>query len=653
MPNDPFTFGASNNMIGGLDPNNPFDIQFSNNINPYLFKYQFYDNPYWKYLFSQENKNKQADEYADKLQSKVQSLNTILPGTVDALGNGMMQSDNSRTKDIGLVTSTIGKNVAANVAKGITNNVSQAITNGVFRSVAKEGAKELAKKGASVVKQGAAQGLKSAFSAPGVITMAGDVASGLIGPKSEYSGSKGDITKGLDTAYDTVETALSVIPGGAPFAAIMAGSKALNSALNKWTGSGTDGMTTMDAILGSNFMPVIGWTNGWGGKKTKTIDNNNWEYNNKVDSLLSTYGSTEWDRKKAQRTANKKYGLLSGSSRKAANRVIDRYNLDRALANDIQDQNSIDYTRGYDMNELNNLRYLQDLRGTSFLLSAKNGTKIKQIIKKSKSLFNPKISDWKPTINSDLFKQEEIKEFKEGGSIIPEGALHARKNNMDVENITKKGIPVIDNNGRQQAEIERNEIIFSKEITDKIEALQKDGSDKAALEAGKILAEEILHNTEDRTGLIKEVKSQKFQQGGNLNPQEAVSTIAGSPKNLVDKAKQIIFDNYKRNFISRLLMDSPLKIDLGDGNYETHQMTWAKGKGKIWIYPEVQQVGDELIHFDGQNALNNALKNNDVIELEDTPENKKFAEWFTHNNYKQFFDSTKKAYEEAVKNNDI
>jgi len=32
-------------------------------------------------------------------------------------------------------------------------------------------------------------------------------------------------------------------------------------------------------------------------------------------------------------------------------------------------------------------------------------------------------------------------------SIIPEGALHARKNNMNVENITKKGIPVVDNEG--------------------------------------------------------------------------------------------------------------------------------------------------------------------------------------------------------------
>jgi len=41
--------------------------------------------------------------------------------------------------------------------------------------------------------------------------------------------------------------------------------------------------------------------------------------------------------------------------------------------------------------------------------------------------------------------------FQAGGemNLIPEGALHARKNNMDIDNITKKGIPVVDNEGKQ------------------------------------------------------------------------------------------------------------------------------------------------------------------------------------------------------------
>jgi hypothetical protein len=71
------------------------------------------------------------------------------------------------------------------------------------------------------------------------------------------------------------------------------------------------------------------------------------------------------------------------------------------------------------------------------------------------------------------------------------------------DNITKKGIPVVDVDGEQQAEIERNEIIFRLEVTQLLENLQKEGSDEAALKAGKVLTEEILHNTKDNTGLLE------------------------------------------------------------------------------------------------------------------------------------------------------
>ena len=104
----------------------------------------------------------------------------------------------------------------------------------------------------------------------------------------------------------------------------------------------------------------------------------------------------------------------------------------------------------------------------------------------------------------------EVPVFKEGGQInvIPEGALHAHKHHMDIEGITNKGIPVVTlekGDVVQQAEIERNEIIFSLEVTKKLEKLKEDGSDDAAIEAGKLLVDEILRNTVDNTGLLKEV----------------------------------------------------------------------------------------------------------------------------------------------------
>ena len=103
-------------------------------------------------------------------------------------------------------------------------------------------------------------------------------------------------------------------------------------------------------------------------------------------------------------------------------------------------------------------------------------------------------------------------QYKNGGkmNVIPDGALHARLHHMDIDDITKKGIPVVikkeDGEVEQQAEIERDEIIFNLELTQKLEKLWKDGSDGAAIEAGKILAEEILHNTIDNTGLINKIE---------------------------------------------------------------------------------------------------------------------------------------------------
>lgn len=112
-----------------------------------------------------------------------------------------------------------------------------------------------------------------------------------------------------------------------------------------------------------------------------------------------------------------------------------------------------------------------------------------------------------------------FQKFKNGGSInvIPEGALHARKNNLteinpELEGITKKGIPVIskEEGGEmiQHAEIERSEIIFNLETTKKLESLRerynksedKSEKDNLAIEAGKLLAQQIMENTIDNTG---------------------------------------------------------------------------------------------------------------------------------------------------------
>lgn len=174
----------------------------------------------------------------------------------------------------------------------------------------------------------------------------------------------------------------------------------------------------------------------------------------------------------------------------------------------------------YDSDDASEFRNQYELQKTEpyFKYVKRKGTDQPQSFKEGGSLTK---SDWLVEVEVNNipfeFRGEDIEEveldsilpeFKEGGkfNLIPEGALHARKHNMDVEGITPKGIPVVSEAEggelEQQAEIEREEIIFRLEVTKKIEELAKDSSDEAAIEAGKLLVEEILYNTIDNTNSL-------------------------------------------------------------------------------------------------------------------------------------------------------
>ena len=125
------------------------------------------------------------------------------------------------------------------------------------------------------------------------------------------------------------------------------------------------------------------------------------------------------------------------------------------------------------------------------------------------------------TIIKEVEIDELIEEFKEGGAfnVIPDGALHARLHHMEnSENLTKKGIPVVSEKEggelEQQAEIEKEEIIYRISVTKKLEELLKqyesdeysqEEKDQFAIEAGKLLVQETLYNTADNTGLIDKI----------------------------------------------------------------------------------------------------------------------------------------------------
>lgn len=126
----------------------------------------------------------------------------------------------------------------------------------------------------------------------------------------------------------------------------------------------------------------------------------------------------------------------------------------------------------------------------------------------------------KITIVKDLNEPKEKEKENTEPNVIPEGALHAHKHNIEnTDGLTQKGIPVVDDKGAQCAEIEKDEIILNLKLTNQLEELQKQyekasktEQDKLAIEAGKLLVQEILYNTIDNTGLID-----KCEKGGKIN----------------------------------------------------------------------------------------------------------------------------------------
>ena len=142
--------------------------------------------------------------------------------------------------------------------------------------------------------------------------------------------------------------------------------------------------------------------------------------------------------------------------------------------------------------------------GTSYAQSAigKNGMKIASVDEIRRIL--------------ELRKQDEIQAFQNGGviegNILPTGKLHKELHRMEdvnpelAEDLTRKGIPVVvvdeDGSFQQVAEIERDEWTTSKEVTDVIEKLWKDGSEEAMLECGKFICEQLLSLTRDDNNLL-------------------------------------------------------------------------------------------------------------------------------------------------------
>jgi len=338
-------------------------------------------------------------------------------------------------------------------------------------------------------------------------------ASGLLDAASAFlpAANNNELSNTINQGYDSAANMAMAIPG---VGAAIGGAMKLTSALNKGLSSLTGGATTIndasnkgDEILSSNLFALspLGLTNSLtktkiAGSDTQLASTINKGYS-PTDGLEKTEigGVTNF---MSRLVGGKKKSLVK--TRQNQVNKIDTSNMLKSSSIFQDNQNQLAAQNSYgDITTKNNNQLLGGNRTN--ILSAKKGAKI-----------NPKkLSNIK---NKALY---EVSKFKEGGqvNVIPEGALHARKNNYEGElkdNVTHKGIPVITYNEDggivQHAEIENSEIIFSKEVSVKLEEMfekHKKADDKEKkeieLECGKYLTEEILENTEDNVGLIETI----------------------------------------------------------------------------------------------------------------------------------------------------
>ena len=367
-------------------------------------------------------------------------------------------------------------------------------------------------------------------------------------------------TKTADAIYDqTAEVVKKMGPIGQVVGTAMGFAGTAGDIIQGF-GGGTDQMTGTDKWMDSSFFSWnIGMLNGFGGKKTDAFAADQ----DILASVGSSYGGTTEDINTAASKASKKYGLFSSGARRKANRQIADARSKQNLMGDISEEATDQRLAVQSMGEQAGLAYSLMTDGgysQKYTYAAKHGGLLE---------WNPEIElEWEPQIDLNW----ELPEFKEGGSIdlveelewipefkfgshidntskdykvgnldisieettqknvIPEGALHKNKHHMEhAEGLTKKGIPVIDEDGEQQAEIEHSEIIFTLEVTKKLEEYydifySEEASNKekeqAALDAGKLLVYQILENTEDRTGLIESCK-----KGGSLNLKKSTDDL--------------------------------------------------------------------------------------------------------------------------------
>lgn len=326
----------------------------------------------------------------------------------------------------------------------------------------------------------------------------------------EYTGKTSETLNNISGMVENINAQINPLGNAANQAGAAIGNL-IGGTKDRVKGAGSAAVDTISSVA-SNFGPIgmavgaaLQLINGIGGKRVDSLTDMTSDITASTGSGYS--GSVASVQESIDKYSNKKAGLFDFGFAKKGNAAIDEAErkqntmLDIGRYQDLRKSN----TAAADLAQQNFNKYSGN--NGMYTTVGKEGMKIPNIEWARQTLRPNK---------QDLTKL--LSKFQKGGklgtpgiesNVIVEGAYHAHKNHLDEVNpelsdMTPKGIPVAtedaSGNKTQVAEIEVGELILTKDLTDKLEELYKDGSDDAAIQAGMLFANEIIDNTVDNKG---------------------------------------------------------------------------------------------------------------------------------------------------------
>ena len=522
--------------------------------------------------------------------------------------------------------------------------------------------------------------------------------------KDAYEGPKGGVRQGIDQGWNTVaDAAAKMGPYGQMVSMGMNAVNAVNSIQNALLGSkGLDNMTTTDAILSSPLgmmIPGLGLINALAGKNADTITKNEEAF----AQVGSSYGGSSASVDDALKFSGKRYGAFSSGARQDANALIAESRRQQNLVEDISSEATtrrdlqagmssiLGNRRAFAMQGGYNQRAVHFGRNG---FSLKTITTAKRIISASKFQYGGKIADPfdyylstlpKPQRDSTNFRVRDYWEFngkpKDFNEAISKGMFTQQPDgwhaNSVAENPATGEIEFMKSSShpshhmevdwynsddgtefRSQYELQKTEpywkYVKRKPQGDAVESYRKGGillelslSDipEEYLEPYSIdelsindIPSEFINNDLLNKVQLDSVLSE-FKNGGSIETKEYI------PED-IDKLIKFVNSHKKVNFVQRLrdsFRDTIPDWEI-EGNVATHKMAYAEDRGKIKVFPLVQEIDGELHDFTDPkynhgkwDALENAEKNGDIIVFD----NEDDAKWFTER-YKEYYPTFEK-----------